>query len=67
MPLGSLGDALAQLVTHFNRDGLAALEPGHGGSQPKRYTAVEQERILREVRRTPDRVQDNTATCRLVD
>ena len=30
------GDAVAQLVTHFNRDGVAALTPGHGGGQPKR-------------------------------
>src|SRR5437870_4861575 len=38
------GDAVAQLVAHFNRDGLAALEPGHGGGQPKRYTTTAQER-----------------------
>lgn len=59
------GDAVAQLVARFNRDGLAALDPEHGGGQPKRYTAIEQERILREVRRTPDREQDQTATWSL--
>lgn len=59
------GDAVAQLVARFNREGLAALESGHGGGQPKRYTAVEQERILEEVRRTPDREQDRTATWSL--
>lgn len=37
----------------------------HGGGQPKRYTDVEQERILREVRRTPDRDRDGTATWSL--
>jgi transposase len=59
------GDAVAQLVARFNRDGLVALEPGHGGGQPKRYTQTEQERILREARRTPDRDMDKTATWSL--
>jgi transposase len=59
------GDAVAQLVARFNRDGVAALEPGHGGGQPKRYTQTEQERILQEVRRAPDREQDGTATWSL--
>ncbi len=56
------GDAVAELVGRFNREGIAALEPGHGGGQPKRYTAVEQERILREARRKPDREEDGTAS-----
>jgi len=55
------GDAVGQLVARFNRVGLAAVESGHGGGQPKRYTPVEQERILREVRRQPDRDKDGTA------
>lgn len=59
------GDAVAHLVARFNRDGLAALEPGHGGGQPKRYSPIEQERILREVRREPDRDVDGTATWSL--
>jgi len=59
------GDAVAQLVARFNREGLAALEPGHGGGQPKRYTQIEQERILQEVRRVPDRDKDKTATWSL--
>lgn len=59
------GDAVAQLVSRFNRKGLAALELGHGGGQPKRYTATEQERILREVRRNPEREQDGTASWSL--
>ncbi len=59
------GDAVAQLVGRFNREGLAALDPGHGGGQPKRYTQAEQARILREVRRTPDREADGTATWSL--
>ena len=59
------GDAVAHLVTRFNRDGLAALPSRHGGGQPQRYTAAERERILREVRRTPDRDADRTATWSL--
>lgn len=59
------GDAVAQFVARFNRKGLAALAPGHGGGQPKRYTQAEQARILAEVRRTPDREADGTATWSL--
>ena len=59
------GDAVAHLVARFNQMGLAALEPGHGGGQPKRYTDREQERILQEARRTPDRERDGTATWSL--
>jgi transposase len=60
------GDAVAQLVTRFNGRGLAALQPGHGGGQPKRYTPPEQERILRELGRVPDRKLDGTATWSLL-
>ena len=35
------GDAVAQLVTRFNRDGLTAIPPGHGGGQEKQYGATE--------------------------
>jgi len=59
------GDAVAQLVARFNREGLAALTPGHGGGQPKRYTQSAQDRILREVRRAPDRDADRTGTWSL--
>jgi transposase len=59
------GDAIAHLVTRFNRVGLVALTPDHGGGQPKRYTTVEQERILREARRPPDRGRDGTGTWSL--
>jgi transposase len=59
------GDAVAQLVARFNRTGLVALDAGHGGGQPKRYTPREHERILREVRREPDRDVDGTATWSL--
>src|SRR5215472_19135790 len=56
------GDAVAHLVARFNRTGLAALIPDHGGGQPKQYALAEQGRILREVRRPPDRERDGTGT-----
>jgi transposase len=59
------GDTVAQWVARFNDVGLAALEPGHGGGQPKRYGLADHERILREVRRAPDREADGTATWSL--
>lgn len=60
-----LGDMPAPDATRFNRDGIDALVERHGGGQPKRYTAPEQERILREMRREPDRDKDQTATWSL--
>ncbi len=59
------GDAVAHLVARFNREGVAALTAGHGGGQPKRYTSLEQERILHEVRRVPERNTDQTGTWSL--
>lgn len=60
------GDAVAQLIARFNREGLPALETRHNGGPPFRYTSVECERILREFRRSPDRRLDGTATWSLV-
>lgn len=60
------GDAVAHLVTRFNREGLCALETRHGGGPPILYTQMECERILKEFRRPPDRRQDGTATWSLV-
>ena len=57
--------AVAHLVARFNCTGLAAVEPRHGGGPPRRYTSAEQERILREFHRAPDREQDGTATWSL--
>ena len=59
------GDAVGRLVARFNREGLAALDPRHGGGPRPRYGAVERERILREFRRAPDRERDGTATWSL--
>ncbi len=60
------GDAVAHLISRFNREGLLSLETRHGGGPPFRYTSVECERILREFRRPPDRRLDGTATWSLV-
>ena len=59
------GDAVSKLVSRFNREGLTALEPGHGGGPTPIYSAKEHERILEEVRRSPDREKDGTATWSL--
>ena len=59
------GDAVGELVAGFNRDGLAAVEPRHGGGPRVRYGVAERERILAEVRRTPDWERDKTATWSL--
>lgn len=59
------GDAVSHLVAQFNQEGLMALEPRHGGGPVIKYGAVEQERILAEVRRKPDLERDGTATWSL--
>jgi transposase len=59
------GDAVSQLVARCNHTGLAALQPRHGGGARTHYGAREQARILAELRRTPDREQDGTASWSL--
>jgi transposase len=59
------GDAVAHLVERFNTEGLAALDRRYGGGPPVRYGPDERERILREVRRRPDREEDRTGTWSL--
>jgi transposase len=56
------GDAVATLVCRFNREGLSALAPRHGGGPKVVYGEVERARILAEFARTPDRESDGTAT-----
>jgi homeodomain-containing protein len=57
--------AVSHLVTRFNHEGLAALQPRHGGGQPKIYTETLRERILTEYARTPTPEEDGTATWTL--
>jgi transposase len=59
------GDTVARWVAGFNRDGLAAVVPRHGGGQRVRYGAAERRRILAEVARVPERARDGTATWSL--
>jgi transposase len=56
---------VTKLVHRFHQTGLAALASRHGGGPALQYGPPEQERILREFRRTPDREQDGTATWSL--
>src|SRR5437868_12725395 len=55
-------ETLSAWVSRFNRDGLAAVRPGHGGGARIHYGAEAQQRILAEWARTPQRDQDGTAT-----
>ena len=48
-------DAVSRLVSRFNQEGLASLEPRHGGGPAIKY----------EVRRKPDLERDGTATWSL--
>ena len=59
------GDTVARWVAGFNRDGLAAVVPGRGGGHRLRYGEAEQQRILTEVARAPDRARDGAATWSL--
>ncbi len=59
------GDAIAHVVARFNKEGLAALEPRHGGGPAPQYTETERQRILTEARRPPERERDGTATWSL--
>jgi len=58
-------DAVSQLVSRFNREGLAAIEPRHGGGPETIYGVEERKRILAEFGRQPDRDRDGTATWSL--
>jgi transposase len=58
-------DAVSQLVSRFNREGLAAIEARHGGGPATIYGVEERKRILAEFKRQPDREKDGTATWSL--
>lgn len=59
------GDAVSALVARFNREGLAALRPRHGGGRRRTYGAPARARILREAQRKPTPQADGTATWSL--
>src|SRR5947209_4480915 len=59
------GDAVSHLVARFNREGLAALDPRHGGGHQPTYDTAARDRILREAARTPTPETDGTATWSL--
>ncbi len=59
------GVAVSNLVARFNAEGLASLDPRHGGGQPLVYDREAAERILRAARRTPTPEADGTATWSL--
>jgi transposase len=59
------GDAVSHLVARFNREGVAALDPRHGGGRAPVYDATARERIRREAARTPTPEADGTATWSL--
>ena len=59
------GDAVSALVARFNREGLAALRPRHGGGRSRTYDERARARILREAKRTPTPEADGTATWSL--
>jgi transposase len=55
------GDAVSALVGRFNREGLQALAPRHGGGRPRAYGEPARARILAEAQRPPRPEQDGTA------
>jgi transposase len=59
------GDAVSHLVARFNREGLAALDPRHGGGHEPTYDTAARDRILREAGRVPTPEADGTATWSL--
>ena len=65
-PVGrATGDTVARWVAAFNRDGLVAVKPRHGGGHSVRYGEAEQRRILAEAGRVPERARDGTAAWSL--
>jgi len=56
---------VAAWVSRFNREGVAAVVPGHGGGHAPRFTGAVRERILATFRRAPDPEGDGTAVWSL--
>jgi transposase len=58
-------ETISAWVSRFNREGLAAVRPHHGGGPRLRYGVHEQQRILAEWARAPQRAQEGSATWSL--
>jgi transposase len=58
-------ETISAWVSRFNREGLAAVHPHHGGGPRIRYGTEAQQRILAEWARAPEREQDGSATWSL--
>src|SRR3954453_13846121 len=58
-------ETISAWVSRFNRDGLAAVQPGHGGGARACYRADAKEGTLTEWARNPQSDQDGTATWSL--
>jgi transposase len=59
------GDAVAALVSRFNREGLHALERRRGAGAKPRYGVREREQIVAEARRPPEPKAEGAATWSL--
>lgn len=59
------GDGVALLVERFNQRGLAALEIASGRGPKPRYDQVARGKIIKTVGRSPDRIEDQTASWSL--
>lgn len=59
------GDAVSKLVSRFNEEGIAALEPRHGGGQQVVYDCSKREAILATVKQPPEREKDGAVVWSL--
>lgn len=60
------GDAVARWVARFNREGLAALTPKHGGGAKVQYTALQRQQILAVTQQQPELEHDGVSQWSLV-
>lgn len=60
------GDGVSKLVKRFNAHGLSALSIAPGAGRKPTYTSEQRTLMVVEVKRTPDRQEDQTATWSLM-
>ena len=60
------GDAVGRLVERFNREGLAAITPQHGGGAKVQYTAQQRQQILAVAQQQPELEIDGVSQWSLV-